>query len=168
MRVLNRSLPQSDKEAAAGRICAAVEALPAFAQARCIACFCALPDEPPTAAMLQRWSAAHRVVVPRVEGERMHFCDFRAGMLHAGAFGIAEPDAAAALCDPAAIDLIVVPGVAFTADGMRLGRGRGFYDRYLAQSGMRAFRVGICFAHQLVDELPAEPHDIRMDAVCRG
>ena len=55
--------------------------------------------------------------------------------------------------------------MAFTADGLRCGRGRGYYDQYLSLAGFRAVKIGICFAHQLVDALPAEPHDIRMDRV---
>ena len=58
--------------------------------------------------------------------------------------------------------------VAFTADGRRLGRGRGYYDRYLGDPAFRGFRVGVCYAHQLVDDLPVEPHDVRMDRVITG
>lgn len=49
-----------------------------------------------------------------------------------------------------------------------MGRGKGYYDRYLALPELRAFCVGVCFAHQLVDALPVEPHDRAMNAVCAG
>jgi len=203
MKRRNRALPPEEKRAAAERIFAAVEALPEFAQARCVACFCALPDEPPTAEALRRWSGSKRVVVPRVEGDTMRFYDYRPDALVRGAFGIDEPavgecvgaggsvDPAGRVgaelpngatdatdgpsagsivreCLPEMLDLVVVPGVAFTRDGARLGRGRGYYDRYLSRPGLRAFCVGVCFAHQLVDTLPVEPHDRTMDAVCAG
>lgn len=71
-------------------------------------------------------------------------------------------------CDPAEIDLLVVPGVAFAPIGSRLGRGRGYYDRYLAQPGFRAATVGVCYRHQLVDDLPAEPHDRPVGCVVAG
>lgn len=71
-------------------------------------------------------------------------------------------------CPAGEIDLVVCPGVAFTADGRRLGRGRGYYDRYLGDPVFRGFRVGVCYAHQLVDDLPVEPHDVRMDRVITG
>ncbi len=187
MRQRNRSLSNEQKQRAAERIFAAVEALPAFGRARCVACFCALPDEPPTEAVLRRWSADRRVVVPRVEGDTMRFYDYRPDALTCGAFGIAEPivregsnaserfetDSATdvsycALCPPEAIDLLVVPGVAFTLEGARMGRGKGYYDRYLSQPALRACCVGVCFAHQLVADLPVEPHDRSMEVVCFG
>ena len=84
-----------------------------------------------------------------------------------GAFGILEPQGERP-CPAGEIDLVVCPGVAFTADGRRLGRGRGYYDRYLGDPAFRGFRVGVCYAHQLVDDLPVEPHDVRMDRVITG
>ena len=70
----------------------------------------------------------------------MRFYDYDpASMNDSGSFGISEPEATA-LCRPEEIDFIIVPGVAFTAAGMRLGRGKGFYDKYLSQPGFRAFK----------------------------
>ena len=91
--------------------------------------------------------------------------DYAPGALRAGAFGIAEPDVDAEPCEPSEIDLIVVPGTAFTQAGARMGRGRGYYDKYLSQPGFRGVKVGVCYAHQLVGELPVEPHDVFMDYV---
>jgi len=168
MRLRNRALAPEERSAAAGRIFERIEALPAFQEARCVALFCSLPDEPPTGGVLRRWSRTRRVAVPRVEGETMRFFDYDPQHLSVGAFGIGEPGADAALCPPEEIDLLVIPGVAFTAAGARLGRGRGYYDRYLAQPELRARRVGVCFAHQIVGALPAEPHDAAMDVVVWG
>jgi 5-formyltetrahydrofolate cyclo-ligase len=66
---------------------------------------------------------------------------------------------------PDTIDLILVPGVAFSKDRHRLGRGGGFFDRLLGARGANAFKLGICFSFQIVDTMPAEPHDVVMDAV---
>ena len=124
-----------------------------------------LADEPGTAEALARWGAVKRIVVPRVEGDVMRFYEYDPQTLCPGAFGIAEPGPAARLCDPSEIDLVIVPGTAFTASGIRCGRGRGYYDKYLSLPGVHAVKVGVCFAHQLVGELPAEPHDVAMDYV---
>lgn len=66
---------------------------------------------------------------------------------------------------PFAPDLVLVPGLAFTREGHRLGRGGGFYDRLLAGRAAAAFKLGICFNFQLRDTLPTEPHDAKVDAV---
>jgi len=66
---------------------------------------------------------------------------------------------------PEAIDLILVPGVAFSKDNHRLGRGGGFFDRLLAGRAANAFKLGICFSFQVFDTIPTEGHDIVMNAV---
>ena len=88
----------------------------------------------------------------------MHFYDYSSDAMASGYFGINEPQGNTP-CAPSDIDFMVVPGVAFTADGRRMGRGKGFYDRYLSQEGFRATTVGVCFREQIVDDLPSEPHD---------
>lgn len=75
---------------------------------------------------------------------------------------ILEPKPECPEVPPAEIDLILVPGLGFDRNGIRLGRGGGFYDRYLAQPEVRAARCGVLFDCQLVDAVPAEPHDIRV------
>jgi 5-formyltetrahydrofolate cyclo-ligase len=71
-------------------------------------------------------------------------------------------------CPPveiAAFDLILVPGLAFTRDGCRIGRGGGYYDRLLAHPHCRAQRIGIAYDLQIVDSIPVEPHDQRVDQI---
>ena len=167
MRQLNRALDSRQRLRASAAIFSAVERLPEFRAARTVAVFAALPDEPATDEVLARWASTRRVVLPRVEGDAMRFYACRPDALVFGAFGILEPQGERP-CPAGEIDLVVCPGVAFTADGRRLGRGRGYYDRYLGDPTVRGFRVGVCYAHQLVDDLPVEPHDVRMDRVITG
>ena len=167
MRQLNRALDSRQRLRASAAIFSAVERLPEFRTARTVAVFAALPDEPATDEVLARWASTRRVVLPRVEGDAMRFYACRPDALVFGAFGILEPQGERP-CPAGEIDLVVCPGVAFTADGRRLGRGRGYYDRYLGDPAFRGFRVGVCYAHQLVDDLPVEPHDVRMDRVITG
>ena len=167
MRQLNRALDSRQRLRASAAIFSAVDRLPEFRAARTVAVFAALPDEPATDEVLARWASTRRVVLPRVEGDAMRFYACRPDALVFGAFGILEPQGERP-CPAGEIDLVVCPGVAFTADGRRLGRGRGYYDRYLGDPAFRGFRVGVCYAHQLVDDLPVEPHDVRMDRVITG
>ena len=60
---------------------------------------------------------------------------------------------------------MVVPGVAFSADGVRLGRGKGYYDRYIAREGFRAYTIGVCYDCQMLGQLPCDEHDRRVDSV---
>lgn len=165
MKQRNLSLADAEREAASEALFARVERLDAFARARTVALFAALRDEPDTRPLLARWSGARRLALPRVEGDTMRFFLYDPSAMRRGAFGIDEPGPGAVECPPSEIDLMVVPGVAFTAAGDRLGRGRGYYDRYLSLPGLRAVRVGVCYAHQLLAGLPVEPHDVRMDCV---
>lgn len=167
MKRLNLALTEAERTTASADIHAAIEALPPFVGAQTVALFASLPDEPDTAPLLARWYGRKRLLVPRVEGDIMQFYDYTPEQMASGAFGIAEPQAAQPVA-PSQIDLILVPGTAFTADGARMGRGRGYYDKYMSQSGFRAFKAGVCYPHQLIDELPVEPHDIRVDTVCTG
>ena len=90
------------------------------------------------------------------------------GRLAPGRWGIWEPtDEAPLLSDYSRLDLVVVPGVAFSSDGKRLGRGKSFYDRFLPLVPRAAF-VGVCYPCQVVEQIPADPWDIGMDIVCCG
>lgn len=102
-------------------------------------------------------------VYPRVAG--LHL-SFHAGPdFTLGSFGILEPAANSPEIPVCQIDVFLCPGLAFTAVGDRLGRGRGFYDRMLARARPDALKLGICFDFQLVADTHSEPHDVRMDAV---
>jgi 5-formyltetrahydrofolate cyclo-ligase len=63
------------------------------------------------------------------------------------------------------IDFLVVPGMAFDRHGNRLGRGGGYYDRFLAQPGLRAFKCGLAFEEQLLPSVPMHKHDVPVDAI---
>ncbi len=67
--------------------------------------------------------------------------------------------------DPSWPDVVIAPGLAFTAARERLGQGGGWYDRFLADARADRTVIGVCFIEQIVDALPTEPHDISMDIV---
>ena len=105
-----------------------------------------------------------------VSGEEMilEVRELAPGQLAPGRWGIWEPtDEAPLLSDYSRLDLVVVPGVAFSSDGKRLGRGKSFYDRFLPLVPRAAF-VGVCYPCQVVEQIPADPWDVGMDIVCCG
>lgn len=67
--------------------------------------------------------------------------------------------------DPSELDVVVVPGLAFTRQGHRLGQGGGHFDRFLPRLAPGCLRIGVAFHEQLVDSVPVEPHDVRLDVI---
>jgi 5-formyltetrahydrofolate cyclo-ligase len=80
-----------------------------------------------------------------------------------GKFGIVEPAPRCVAMPLNRLDLALVPGVGFDAAGHRLGRGRGYYDRILAD--VAGTRCGVAFDEQLVEQIPVEPHDIALNCI---
>lgn len=136
-----------------------------FQDARCIALFVAMNDEVPTKPALNRWSElGKRIVIPRVEGDIMRFYDYSPDRMTIGAFGIEEPTGDNEIL-ASQIDLIIVPARAFTQSGIRLGRGGGFYDKYMGLPDFRAYKIGIAYECQIMESLPYADHDIMVDEV---
>ena len=77
-------------------------------------------------------------------------------------FGIPEPIKKTGERYEDQLDLILIPGVAFDPKGNRLGMGKGYYDRYL-KTVPQAFKVGVAFSEQLLDQIPVEAHDEPVD-----
>lgn len=79
--------------------------------------------------------------------------------LKRGQMNVWEPRPHCSVVEIATLDIILVPGLAFTRDGRRLGRGGGYFDRLLARPQCKARRIGIAYDLQIVDSIPTEPHD---------
>ena len=140
-----------------------VAELPELMSATVVMAFVPMPDELDTRPMIEAMIAAgKRVVVPHTLASECRMIPVRiAGFrdLRKGAYGIAEPDSDET-CPPEEIDLIIVPARAFDRRGNRLGRGAGFYDRFMTREGFRAVRCGIAFACQVLPSVPHEAHDL--------
>lgn len=147
-------------------ICDAILAHPAWLAARTVATFAPQQREPDVDLLWQH-GAARSFAYPRVDGDFIVFHRVESTFdLQPAQWGIREPAASAqSQIRPDEIDLILVPGVAFTREGQRCGRGGGYYDRLLAELPARTVKLGVCFAEQIVDQLPLEPHDATVDAV---
>ena len=154
------SVPKGASEAIQGRLLAQDWWASAFQ----VGIYCATATEPATEKLIaDLLGRGARVAVPMQHGD-----GYRWGWVEAdtrwrkGAHGIREP----VQSQPAApneLRVVVVPGLAFDAQGGRLGHGRGHFDRLLATCD--ALRVGLCFENRLVESVPMEPHDVRMDVV---
>ena len=139
-----------------------LERHPDFIKAQRVMLYSALPDEVQTQTFLDKWHLRKTVILPTVVGDDIIPVEYGESTGFAvGDFNILEPQNQPYT---GGFDLIIVPGVAFDPKGNRLGRGRGYYDRFLSQH-LEVKRIGICFDFQLVDEVPSEAFDIRMDEV---
>jgi 5-formyltetrahydrofolate cyclo-ligase len=139
---------------------------PAIQKAHTLLLYSALPDEVPTQTLLDKLTAQGKtVLLPKVvSDEDMELRHYTGKAdLQQGAFGIMEP-CGKVFTDYDSIDVAIVPGMAFDQQGHRLGRGKGYYDRFLAKIP-KVYKIGLCFSWQLVDEVPCDEHDIIMDEI---
>lgn len=139
-----------------------IEELPEFKQAKTILLYYSLPDEVDTSSFLELWKQEKELLLPVVKGQELIICKYQSGNLKKGSYGILEPQGEE-ISDLSIIDLIIIPGIAFDKKRNRLGRGKGYYDKLLSRT--TAYKIGICYNCQIIDQLPIEEHDIPMDHI---
>lgn len=171
---LRSALGTEERRRAGALIVARLAQLAEFRTARVAAAYCGFGDELDTRPFLEAVLAAGKVLaLPRIVrgADRLELYAARNldEDLVPGTWGIREPDPArCARVAPGEVDFVLVPGVAFDAEGGRLGYGKGYYDRLLSEilaGNPRVRAVAAAFDVQLVDRVPMEPHDVRLDAV---
>lgn len=138
-----RQMTAEDRESFSDEICERVLEMAEWAQAQTAVLFIPLPSEPMITPLkldcdARRVSCVNIPQSPK-QGLELHL--------------------------PENIDLVLVPGLAFSQDRHRLGRGGGYFDRLLGGQAAHAFKLGVCFSFQIVDSVPGESHDVIMDAV---
>ncbi len=150
-----------DKSLAVARL---VAATPEWRQAAVVMLYLSTPVEVDTAPLaLKAWQAGKTVVVPKVSWDQRRMLPTEITSLSDDHMtttgpGLREPrDGRVVPVD--AIDLLIVPGLGFDRHGHRLGRGMGFYDRFLGQPEFLGVTCGLAFAEQVVADLPVLPHD---------
>ncbi len=141
-------------------------ATPEIRRAKTVMLYCPLPQEADCLGAVKALLALKKkVALPRVEGKQIVPVTI-AGLrgLRKGGMGAMEP-ARGRETDAKAIDVVVVPGVAFDLKLHRLGFGGGYYDHFLKTVRAGCRKIGLAFEMQLVERLPVEKHDVKMDAV---
>ena len=138
-----RQMTAEDRESFSEEICERVLEMAEWAQAQTALLFIPLPSEP-VITPLKLDCEARKVTCVSIPQ---------------------SPKAETDLHLPEVIDLVLVPGNAFSRNRQRLGRGGGYFDRLLGGRGAQAFKLGICFSFQVVDIMPTDSHDVIMDAV---
>ncbi|TVQ78748.1 MAG: 5-formyltetrahydrofolate cyclo-ligase [Phycisphaeraceae bacterium] len=167
MRVWLRKLTLEEVRRRSERLCATVLGTRAYREARTVMAFLPIPGEPDLSGVIERaFADGKRVCLPRAEWD--------AGTMEAilvagpgyavrtGRHGVIEPDGDERAV-PGSIDLVLVPGLAFDRAGVRLGRGAGFYDRFLRDCA--GLRLGVAFGEQVAEAVPRQPHDELVHAI---
>lgn len=146
-------------------------ALPAVGAARVIMLYCPTGGEVDIRPVIEEcWARGLRVAFPRVDWEKggMEAALVAGwGDLEPTRHGLMQPGIKCDRIPTDLVDVIVAPGVAFDAQGGRLGRGGGFYDGFLAQERARMGRlvVGVCLDEQVVEKVPMDEHDVRVQVL---
>lgn len=147
-------------------ICRALLMSPDVLFADAIFAFWPMDSEPDIRpALRQLFCSGKKILLPRVTSiNTMEFCTYEddESLRQMPPYGILEPTTRRYTPQPAAErSVMLVPGVAFTNKGHRLGHGRGYYDRFLARYRMKT--IGICFPFQIVEEVPTDQYDITIN-----
>ena len=163
------SMPATARAGASLEITQRFLALPEVAAARTVLAFWSFGSELSTTPLIERLhGSGTRVALPRIVDGELEAGDYRPGdPVTETSFGAFEPVAGAAI-DPAAIDVVAVPAVAFDRAGRRVGYGGGFYDRFLPQTRTDTVRIGLAFGVQLMapgTTVPAGHFDRQVDLV---
>lgn len=170
MRVFLSTINVSERAERSRVIFSKLKSEPHFLMASAVFCYAALPSEADTVEILDHiLHSGKKLYLPRMNAAGGLDCCQVADLsesLTAGKYGVPEPKVdCPALTDLTEIDFALIPGLAFDRSGRRLGRGLGYFDRFLENFSRQCFLAGLCFYEQLFDAIPFEPHDIAMNLI---
>lgn len=164
-----KALTEAERKAKSQQIARQVIETALYQQASVLLIYIDYQSEVETQELIQAgWKQGKKVYCPRVEGKNMEFYPiFSMEDLEEGYKGIREPSIEGRCCfqplnSEEGYGLMILPGTAFDKERNRIGYGKGYYDRYLERYPSLA-TIGICFACQLADFIPAEPYDKKPD-----
>jgi 5-formyltetrahydrofolate cyclo-ligase len=168
IRATLKSFPVEKRAADSVRLCAKLKEQFFFQSAATVLFFAPLPDEVEVWPLLQEaFNLGKNAALPQFNAAAQNYVARRVQNLQSeivpGQFQVREPKSSCAEIPLDKIDLVHVPGVAFDLRGNRLGRGKGFYDRLLAE--IRGAKCGVAFDEQVVKQVPVEESDAPVDFI---
>ncbi len=167
LRQVLGGLPPTTLHQRSVQACTLLTHTPEYSKAEVVMVFLSLPTEIDTTPLvLHAWRSRKRVLAPKVSWEQRRMLPIEITSLSDDVaetpLGIREP-AQGVPIPVASIDLVVVPGLGFDREGNRIGRGRGFYDRFLAHRDFRGTSCGLALEAQVVEQVPSEEMDVQVD-----
>jgi len=164
IKEVKNSYSLDQKKALSREILDQIEVLPQFVESHCIMAYWSMNDEVFTHDFVQKWSPKKTMILPVVKGDQLELSEYRGvdELVAGDKFGIPEPKGKP-FENKEQIELVIVPGVAFDKHFNRMGRGKAYYDQLLTD--LKAFKLGVCFHFQLLEEVPYDELDVKMDLV---
>ncbi len=168
IRAALKNISAEKRQSDSAKLCASLKGQSVFQNAASILFFASRPDEPDLWPLLNEVLAGKKMIaLPCFDEDKQAYHSRRVKDIHveimSGKFGIREPAPTCVAIPLDDLDLVLVPGIAFDANGHRLGRGKGFYDRLLKD--FAGTKIGIAFDEQIVGAVPVENSDVKMDVV---
>lgn len=162
------AMSPAQRTAASDSLCHWILRWDVWQAARTVLLYAPIPGEPDIGVLVEDARVqGKRICLPRYREADGSYevaeCAEGAGGVVVGRYGVREPGPASMAVPWIQLDLAMVPGVGFSPDGCRIGRGRGFFDRLLAP--FRGLKCGVAFDEQIVDALPVGSHDVRLDCI---
>lgn len=139
-----------------------IEKLEQFKKANTILLYYSLKDEVQTEFFIKKWHKIKRIILPVVDGDNLLLKEYNPEHIGRGYQSIIEPQQQQTI-PVSEVEFAIIPGIAFDLQYNRLGRGKGFYDRFLSE--VKSLIVGVCFEIQIVNKIPIESFDRPMDLV---
>lgn len=164
LRAKRRALTAEEQNVMSVKITEQLISLPCIMQAETVMIYMSAFKEPSTAEIAEYLKSSQKKIVVPISNTQDYTITpvYLSGALSAGAYGIPEPT----LCKPAdikAIDVALIPGIGFDLSGSRIGFGKGYYDRFLAE--FTGLKIGICYDFQMLADIPTSEHDVKMDLI---
>jgi 5-formyltetrahydrofolate cyclo-ligase len=164
LREMLAEMPEDEKHRKSVAACGLISSTPEFAAARVVMLYLSTSQEVDTAPLaLRAWQTGKTVVVPKVSWDQRRMLPIEITSLQTGLTttgpGLREPISGKPI-PVNLIDMVIVPGLGFSPHGHRIGRGMGFYDRFLAQRGFVGLSCGLAFEEQVLEQIPALDHDM--------
>ncbi|MDD4489388.1 MAG: 5-formyltetrahydrofolate cyclo-ligase [Paludibacter sp.] len=162
IRIKKQNISDTFKKEQAEAVYLKIEQMPEFKKANTILMYWSVSDELPTHSFIKKWSNTKTILLPIVKGHHMTIRPFVSeDMLTMGNLKIMEPMSGRDYLKT--VDIVIVPGVAFDRKKKRIGRGKGYYDRYFKNKRIKKWGIGFDF--QLYETIPSASYDIKMDRV---
>ena len=162
LKHIKEDLSDEEKEIAAAAVFGKLESLSEFKSAKTIMIYWSAPDELPTQTFIKKWKDEKLIILPSIKGRKLRLKRYSSDVnMVQRALGIWEPDLKEIF--DGKVNLVIVPGVAFDSKKNRLGRGKGYYDRFFRKQ--KTLKIGVGFDFQLINSVPLNTWDKRLDLI---